>query len=190
MPAAPCQSRMPAGSVLPPRALSLCASIRARSELTSPACPDPCALAFRTCRPHRLSAEEKREYQKERNRRKQAALRSRRLAERELATKNDDSPPAPPSLAASAGGGPSTLPEAECEVTRLERVVERLSGMLRALGVEESEISRAVAGEGNPCGAEGRRTDESGGMSSTASSSSQSQSSAVCFTGPTHIRQA
>lgn len=85
-----------------------------------------------------MTAEERLEFQRERNRNKQAALRARRAARlKELEEENAK-------LAAGVVGEGSNAPATGRQ--SLEGAVDRLSGRLRQLGVSEGEIQALIAG--------------------------------------------
>lgn len=85
-----------------------------------------------------MTAEERLEFQRERNRNKQAALRARRAARlKELEEENAK-------LAAGVVGEGSNAPATGR--SSIEGAVGRLSGRLRQLGVSEGEIQALITG--------------------------------------------
>ncbi|KAL7417864.1 hypothetical protein BDY24DRAFT_373148 [Mrakia frigida] len=142
--------------------------------------------------PKGLTPEEKKEYQKERNRKKQAALRARRAAkgkeEAEAASPSQSPPIASTSNDGSARPSPSALrgswnsldestrvgfvealARSHAEVARLTSTVGRLVGKLAELGIDDQTIGMLLR-EGS-CGTPSSRQSPSSSLSSLAADS-------------------
>lgn len=114
-----------------------------------------------------LTAEEILATQRERNRKKQAALRARRAQrlvdlEQEIARLGGNQPPAPPSASASSYDGIASLEpdfgrsvDGRKEIRKLTVVVGRLVEKLKELGVGEHELRSLLEDELEEIGVDG-----------------------------------
>lgn len=178
---------LPPGSALSFLSLSLSTSPQPPQPTTMPPVQPPSKM------PKGLTPEEKKEYQKERNRKKQAALRARRAAkgkeEAEAASPSQSPPIASTSNDGSARPSPSALrgswnsldestrvgfvealARSHAEVARLTSTVGRLVGKLAELGIDDQTIGMLLR-EGS-CGTPSSRQSPSSSLSSLAAGSS------------------